>query len=156
MRIESITQLNIDIASIIFSESWQYSHKGIVSEEFLLSCTPELQKHKLQQHILKGQNCFVGIDNEKAVGILIFDYCINEIISIYISPDKLRKGIGSQLINFALDKLDNKKEIKLTVMNTNKNARKFYETHGFKFSGKIKILSLERNLSEMIYIYQGL
>lgn len=33
MRIESIDQSNIDIASIIFSENWQYSHKKIVECE---------------------------------------------------------------------------------------------------------------------------
>lgn len=49
MKIESINQSNIDIASIVFSESWQYSHKGIVTEEFCLSFTPERKKNELQQ-----------------------------------------------------------------------------------------------------------
>lgn len=156
MRIESINQSNIDIASILFSEGWQYSHKSIVSEEFRLSLTPERQKNKLQEHMLKGHNCFVGIDDRKPVGILILDYSRNELISIYISPDLLYQGFGSQLITFALDKLDNKRDIHLTVMNANKDARKFYEKNGFQFCGKTKILSAEKGLSEMTYVYQGL
>ena len=156
MRIELINQSNIDIASIVFSESWQYSHKGIVSEEFRLSFTPERQKNKLQQHMLKEHSCFVGIDNQKTVGILILDYGANELVSLYISPDLLYQGFGSQLITFALDKLDNEREIYLTVMNSNKNARKFYENNGFQFCGKSKILSVEKGLSEMTYVYQGL
>lgn len=155
MKIELINQSNIDIASIIFSESWQYSHKGIVSEEFRLSFTPERQKSKLQQHMLKGYNCFVGIDKQKAVGILILDYGANELISIYIAPDLLNQGYGRQLITFALDKLDNEREIHLIVMNTNKDARKFYEKNEFQFCGKTKILSVEKGLSEMTYVYHG-
>lgn len=131
MIIESINQSNIDIASVIFSESWQYSHKEVVSEEFCLSFTPKRQENELQKHILKGHHCFVGIDNQKAVGLLILDYGRNELISIYISPDSLYKGYGSQLITFALDKLDGEREINLIVMNVNKSARKFYEKMDF-------------------------
>lgn len=155
MRIELINQSNIDTASIIFCESWKYSHKGIVTEEFYLSFTPERQKNKLQQHILKGDNCFIGFDNQKAVGILILNYDCNELVSIYVSPDLLHKGYGSKLITFALDKLDCNQEICLTVMNVNKNARKFYEKNGFQFCGRTKILSEEKGLSEMTYVYQG-
>lgn len=87
-----------------------------------------------------GRNCFIGFDNQKAVGILILDYDANELISIYISPDLLYQGYGSQLITFALDELDSEQEICLIVMNVNKNARKFYE----------------KNLTEMAYVYRGL
>ena len=156
MRIESINKYNLEVASIIFSESWQYSHKEIVTEEFRLSFTPERQKNKLKQHMQKGHNCFIGFDNQEAVGILILDYDANEIISIYISPDSLYQGYGSQMITFALSELNNEVEIKLIVMNTNEYARKFYEKNGFKFSGKTKILSIEKGLSEMTYLYRGL
>ncbi|WFA08968.1 GNAT family N-acetyltransferase [Tissierella sp. Yu-01] len=156
MRIESINQYNIEVASVIFSESWQYSHKEIVTEEFSLSFTPERQKNKLKQHTQRGHNCFIGFDNQKAVGILILDYDANEIVSIYISPDSLHQGFGSQLITFALSELDYETEIKLIVMNANKYARKFYEKNGFEFNGKTKILSIEKGLSEMTYLYRGL
>lgn len=156
MKIESINESNIDIASIIFSESWQYSHKEIVTREFCSSFIPERQKGVLQQHIEKGNNCFVGFKNHKPVGILILDYDSNELVSIYISPDFLYKGYGSQLITFALDKLDSGREIYLIVMNVNKDARRFYEKAGFQFCGKTKILSIEKGLSELTYIYRGL
>ena len=155
MNVEPINQSNIDIASIVFSESWQYSHKEIVTQEFCLSFTPERQRDALQQHILRGHKCFVCFDNQKAVGVLILDYDDNELISIYISPDSLHRGYGSQLITFALDKLDSDREIHLVVMNVNKNARKFYEKNGFQFRGKTKILSAEKGLSEIVYVYQG-
>ncbi len=156
MEIESLNESNIDIASIVFSESWRYSHKDIVSEELCLSFTPERQKNELQQHMLKGSNCFIGFNNQKAVGILILDYEDNELISIYISPDSLNQGYGSQLITHALERFDREREIHLIVMNVNKNARKFYEKNGFQFSGRTKTLSAEKGLSEMTYVYQGL
>ena len=156
MKIESLNESNIDIASIVFSESWRYSHKDIVSEELCLSFTPERQKNELQQHMLKGRNCFIGFNKQKAVGILILDYEANELISIYISPDSLNQGYGSQLITYALDRFDREREVHLIVMNVNKNARKFYEKNGFQFSGKTKMLSSEKGLSEMTYVYQGL
>lgn len=156
MKIELINESNIDIASAVFSESWQYSHAGIVTEEFLLSFTPERQKNKLHQHMLKGHNCFIDFDNQKAVGILILDYDANELISIYISPNLLHRSYGSQLITFTLDKLNSEREIHLIVMNTNRSARKFYEKNGFQFSEKSKILSVEKGLSELTYIYERL
>ena len=154
MRIESINESNIDIASIVFSESWQYSHKEIVLEEFCLSFTPERQKNCLHQHILKGHNCFVGFNNEKAVGILVLDNGNNELVSIYISPDSLHLGYGTKMLAFALNKLDINRAIYLVVMNVNKNSRKFYEKSGFQFCGKRKILSVEKDLSELTYVYR--
>lgn len=156
MEIELINQTNIDIASIVFSESWQYSHKEVVTEEFCLSFTPERQKGVLQQHIDKGNKCFVGFKNQKAIGILILDYDANELVSIYILPDFLYKGYGSQLISFTLDKLDSEREIYLIVMNVNKDARRFYEKVRFQFCGETKILSIEKELSELTYVYRGL
>lgn len=155
MEIGLINENNIYKAAEAFAKSWKYSHKEIVSEEFYLSFTPELQKKKLEENIKKGHSCFVSFEEEKTIGILILDYNLNEIISIYISPDLLYQGYGSKLIDFALNKLDSKREIYLSVMNVNKAARDFYEKNGFKYSGETKVLSLEKGLSELKYVYGG-
>ena len=140
------------MASKVFSESWRFSHKEIVTEEFLLTITPERQKDKLQQYIDEGFGCFVGFYDYKAVGVLILDYNSNELVSIYISPDLLYRGYGGKLMTFALYNLNNDYDICLSVLNVNWGARRFYEKNGFEFSGKSKILSVEKNLSEMVYI----
>lgn len=155
MEIGLINEKSIYKAAEVFAKSWKYSHKEIVSEEFYLSFTPERQRKKLEEHIKKEHSCFVFFEEEKAIGILILDYNLNEIMSIYISPDRLYQGYGSKLIDFALNKLDSKREIYLKVMNVNKAARDFYEKNGFKYSGEIKVLSLEKGLSELKYVYGG-
>lgn len=48
---------------------------------------------------------------------------------LYISPGHTGRGLGSELLKFALGNLP--RPVRLWVFQENKNARRFYEHHGF-------------------------
>lgn len=154
--IQKATPKNIADAGFVYANSWQVSHRNTVSREFLALHTPEHQTETLQKAIKeKGDEVFISYQNNKPIGILSINRKHNEIVSIYILSEYWRQGFGKELLLFALNELKKSKEVFLIVLNSNIRARNFYERMGFAFSGEEKVLSAEKGLSEMKYIYKG-
>ena len=87
---------------------------------------------------LENQRTWVAKDGSRIVG-----YCtaekkpdINRLGAIYILPEYQNKHIGTDLINSALEWL-NDKDIKVEVATYNEKAIKFYEKHGFVKTGEV-------------------
>jgi len=154
VELQQVTDVNIPDASIVYSTSWQASHKGIVSDEYLATHTPKFKMKFLDEEI--DSSCtevYLLRDNNIPVGIISLNVEIGEIKSIYIAPEFWGKGYGKYMLNFAVSRLNRFQTIFLIVMNKNSGARKFYENYGFVYSGDEKILSIETGLSEMKYFY---
>ena len=56
----------------------------------------------------------------------------DRITAIYVLPDNHKKGVGSSLMNAALDFLKSKRPIVVEVVSYNEKAIRFYEKFGFK------------------------
>ncbi len=153
---------NDDLSKIshIYEESWKYAYKNIIPQTFLDSIPcgnwiPHLKSPEM--------NILVMLDNGKFIGVStycrsrFFDFQdFGEIVSIYLLPEYMDKGIGKQLLDKTISELSNLnfKNIFLWVLEENIRARKFYEKSGFVLSGKI----LEDNiggkiLKETAYTY---
>ena len=61
MEIVKITEINIDDAGKIHSESWKESHKSFCSEEFVARHTEKAQTEYIRSEITKGKD-FIYID----------------------------------------------------------------------------------------------
>ncbi len=139
------------IASI-HVRTWQCAYRGQIPESYLDSLSIE-KRTKLWKDQLKnptdGTHTFVAEKNGIVVG-----WCttgINrdedvtkdtgELYGIYMDPEFIGKGIGSELMKYALNVLKNDgyKKATLWVLTTNENSRKFYEKKGWKIKGKTKI-----------------
>lgn len=154
MEIQIATEVNISDAGLVHSKSWQDSHKGIVEEKFLITRTPYRQTEYFKKEIqVYGNEVYILYDNELPIGVLSLNVPNGEIKSLYICPDNQGKGNGKDMLEYGINRLKEKKKIFLIVMNVNNKARKFYEKNGFLHSGKEKILSKEKGLSELEYIY---
>ena len=62
---------------------------------------------------------------------------VAEIVALNVSPDAWRSGVGTALLNDALDgfRRDGWQAISLWVVHGNDRAQRFYEQFGFKFDG---------------------
>ncbi len=62
------------------------------------------------------------------------------IVNIAVHPDYRKKGVGSKLMQFAIDlaKKLHKKEVYLEVRESNMIAQKMYKKFGFYISGRIE------------------
>ena len=153
--IKSVTKTNIMDAGNVYSKAWQASHKGIVSDESLVLRTPERQEQILLQEMKKGNDIYIYYKDDLAIGILNLSTYNNEIVSLYLIPEFWGIGYAQKLLEFGIQQLYQDKQIFLIVMNLNIRARRFYEKNGFIFSGEEKILSIEKGISELRYIYKG-
>lgn len=84
-----------------------------------------------------GAGFLVAQQDNIVVGYIIFWIRYEDeghIISIAVDKNYRRKGVGEELVNYAVDifKKCNVKEIKLEVRVGNAGARKFYTELGFK------------------------
>ena len=124
---------NDDLSKIshIYEESWKYAYKNIIPQTFLDSIPcgnwiPHLKDPEM--------NILVMLDNGKFIGVST--YCrsrfsdfqdFGEIVSIYLLPEYMDKGIGKQLLDKTISELSNLnfKNIFLWVLEENIRARKF-------------------------------
>lgn len=68
-------------------------------------------------------------------------------------PSEFRKGYGLRLLDFAVKRMVKHTKPFLTVLNVNKGAISLYERYGFYYSGEEKVLSQEKRINELRYIY---
>ena len=123
--------------SNIYESSWKYAYKGIIPQEYLDSIPKGRWAASINK---KGMQSLVIDDNGKLIGTAgicrsrweRFHDC-GEIVSIYLLPEYIGKGIGSKLLKRCIDelKLQGFNKILLWVLEENTRARGFYEKNGF-------------------------
>ena len=145
--------------SRVYELSWKYAYKGIVPQEYLDS----IPVGKWAAHVdREGMHSIVAVNDGDIVGTLSF--CSSrwvkysgygEIVSIYLLPEFMGRGVGSRLLEFALCELRNAGfgNVLLWVLEENHNARCFYEKHGFVCSGDfIDDVIGGKELREIMYL----
>lgn len=97
----------------------------------------------------KDLYCFTAKVEDKIVGFIVLKEFADFVSfgSIYILPDYQRLGIGSALINYALNFISKNKKIVIKVAEYNQNSINFYKKIGFVFSEKIADFKLSETKS---------
>ena len=90
--------------------------------------TPKRIAEKINNKDLRN---FLAIKNNKTVGFLSLSTQLGSLESLYINPENIGQGIGSELLEFAesIIKSYDKKEVKLKA---SKTAINFYKKKGYK------------------------
>ncbi|MCR5817262.1 MAG: GNAT family N-acetyltransferase [Ruminococcus sp.] len=145
--------------SNIYESSWKYAYKGIIPQEYLDSIPKGRWAASINK---KGMQSLVIDDNGKLIGTAgicrsrweRFHDC-GEIVSIYLLPEYIGKGIGSKLLKRCIDelKLQGFNKILLWVLEENTRARGFYEKNGFLCTDEYISDNIGgKSLSEIMYI----
>ena len=160
MDIRHITE-NDDYSAIrsIYEQSWKYAYKGIIPQDYL----DNIPKTKWGGNILKNGRTEIGafIDG-KIVGTASFcpsrwekfNSC-GEVVTIYLLPEYMGKGIGTMLMNACVQELQllGFTTIILWVLEDNYSARHFYEKYGFICTGDYMADVIGgKELREVMYI----
>lgn len=137
---------------------WRHAYKGIISDEMLYNQRQVLRAISMHESLI--QNNIESIDlfddgiirgfvihNDARDSDLDGDY---EVSAIYVEPDFLRKGYGSQLMEHAenIARTKQKNAISLWVLKENQIGRNFYEKMGYTNTGKEKV---DGDLRELLY-----
>ena len=136
--------------SRIYEESWKYTYKGIIPQDYLESIPEGRWVTNLEN---PNWSTLVCVDNGNIVGTSSFcESRLNqfsgwgEIISIYLLPDYMGRGVGKVLFQSVVAELMKMgyRNIYLWVLEENLRARRFYEKEGFLELGEQKIQELKK------------
>jgi len=102
--------------------------------------------------INNGTNIFYSLSQNKITGFVAvsFNEEFSEIISIAVENDYQRRGIGSNLLNYIINRPDFVGNLIIDVAINNEEGIKFYESFGFKIIGKRKKYYLIKNVKGKI------
>ncbi|MCM1333612.1 MAG: GNAT family N-acetyltransferase [Bacteroides sp.] len=145
--------------SRVYEESWKFAYKGIVPQSYL-DAIPSGKWADVAER--EGRVSLVLTDNERLVGTVSFgrsrfkewaDW--GEIVSLYLLPAYMGKGLGSRLLRTAREELAQMgfSRCFLWVLEENTRARRFYEKEGFSESGEALINEIGgKALREIQYV----
>ena len=134
------------IADIHFT-SWNAAYTGLLPECYIRKENSLARKITLWQEIIVNPDVTVWIaydssdeKNQHSVGFIGYfntgnDY---EITTLYVLPEYHGLGIGSELMDTALNNVsasNGKAKLHLWVLETNSTAIRFYQKHGFIANG---------------------
>lgn len=116
-------------------DGWRNAYDNIISSKYLKSLN---YKQQTERYIASFEEykdlVLVAVNNDEVLGYSCFDIkedekYDSELVSLYIKPDHLNKGIGSSLFKETVKLLHEKKCKNMIIwcFKDNKNAQKFYE-----------------------------
>ena len=124
---------------------WRDSKEKALGQKDIHSFNDHL--NFLRSVLIKENKVYLAIDTESdtVAGLLALDG--SRLDQLYIHNDYQKMGIGRRLLNRAKELSPGKLE--LFTFEVNKNARAFYEKHGFKIVGRG--FENEENLPDIKY-----
>ena len=151
--------------SNIHALSWKTAYRGIVPDAYL-------EQIKMDQWVAAFRKWFAeGVFRadilylgEDAVGCVTYGGSRDrryrgwgEVVSLYMLPDHCGQGLGKHLLRHAMGQLRRQGFDKcyLWVLAGNTIARRFYEKHGFSWTGeKGEVMIMGEKLTDLRYEYR--
>ena len=148
--ITKVAKENIIDAAKVYMDSWKESHKDICSAEFIEKHDLNYMINFLSEKIKNGYLVYISYANGPE-GIVAINPSDEEICLLYVSPEKQGKGVGTNLLDFALSKCVSPY---ITVLDSNKKAIDFYKQRGFVPIENQQEVNSEKRIFERKYVYQ--
>ena len=135
--IQPVNETNIETAAEIHAFTWRESHRSFCTEEFVAVHTAQRQRAYLERRIADGADVYLLNVDGKSVGIVSV---LGDLIGdLYVLPEEQRKGYGTTLLRFAMEKCEGTP--KLWVLDNNREAIRLYRRCGFCMTGERKELT---------------
>lgn len=127
VRVDAST---LPAAAKIHAESWRESHAGFCRAEFVAQHTAARQQAFLQDELRAGKELYMLISAEPVGIVSVKDDLIE---NLYVLPAAQRRGYGTRLLFFALERC--RRPARLWILENNRRAYAFYTRHGFRPTG---------------------
>lgn len=163
MKLRRATAIDAPALAKVHVSSWREAYAGIVPSSHLRDFTVEFREESFRESLASGaEETYVAEHSRTVVGFLTLGGCrdldvvsctTGEIWGIYVSPEWWRKGIGRYLCEQGEAILSSRGYlcVKLWVLESNDQARAFYEAMGFECDGAIKQVNIGATLSVIRY-----
>jgi len=136
-------------------ETWKSSYRGHVSDTLLDNLSVEKRLARWKEKLSdQSKVCnFVAKEDGEIVGFSSVGPCrdehslpeTGELYSLYVSPSKMRKGVGAALLKVAVSFLKEKgyREGVLWTISTNDSTIAFYKRMGWELNDMFKTVLIE-------------
>ena len=126
----------------IMAESFRSAFAEFISKETLDRCAVAENCAALLANLPREMTTVTGWLDGKLMGLLVFSQHKDgrtEIEAIHSLPESWGTGLGAAMLEFALDETNATDVAGLWAFEKNARARRFYEKHGFRFTGKRRV-----------------
>lgn len=130
------------LISRIIADSWRSAYQEIIDPVYLSRLPDEYWLPSMRSWLESGRMYgLIAESDGKPVGCVIYgrgrdeDHADwGEIVSLYVLPGAMGKGVGSALLREALASLleDGYRRVYLWAIQDNDRAARFYQRHGFR------------------------
>lgn len=153
VEIQPATLPDAQAIAEIHVASWQTAYANLLPASFLQALSVE-KRVLMWRNMLEVNQVHASIArvSDRTVGWIAYGKCRDndkdatwgEIEAIYLSPDCFRRGIGTQLIEHALQALRALayEHTSLWVLSDNTRARACYESLGFAEDGQVRSIKI--------------
>jgi len=144
------TLADADAIARVHVDSWQAAYLGLIPVPVLNDLSVDRRalhwRRILGGHTTPGSRTLVLVGDDAVVGFASVgptrdedDHprAVGEVYALYLSPPAWGHGLGGQLFDAALDDLEGRRFVTVTVwvLEGNARARRFYELHSFDLDG---------------------
>ena len=123
----------------IMAESFRSAFRGFISQETLDRCAVAENCAALLANLPGEMTTVAGRLDGKLMGLLVLSRHPEgrtEIEALHSLPESWGTGLGEAMLAFALDGANT---AGLWAFEKNTRARRFYEKHGFRFTGETRV-----------------
>ena len=123
----------------IMAESFRSAFREFISQETLDRCAVAENCAGLLANLPSEMATVAGWLDGKLMGLLVFSRHPEgrtEIEALHSLPESWGTGLGAAMLAFALEGANN---AGLWAFEKNTRARRFYEKHGFRFTGETRV-----------------
>lgn len=166
MIIREATAEDAALISRLIAASWRGAYQDLIDPVYLARLPEEYWLPSMRAWLAGGRMYgYIAESDGQAVGCIIYgrgrdeshaDW--GEIVSLYVLPDCMSRGVGTQLLTAALDALqdDGFKQTYLWAIDGNTQADAFYRKRGFIRTKEQESYKIgQRQMTDIRYILGG-
>lgn len=149
MEIRQATPEDVSAIRSIATDSWEADYPDLISRETIDDGVEEwYDSDQLRREIETGDALFLlGVqtgddERDRGPGIVAFAHAVlpddgentGHLLRLYVHPDERRQGIGNELLEATVDRLDERgvDTLRAMVLSANETGKAFYRDHGFE------------------------
>lgn len=144
MHIREATAQDARLISRIIARSWRGAYQNLIDPVYLARLPEEYWLPAMRGWLSSGRLYgYIAEEDGEPVGSVVYgrgrdeDHADwGEIVSLYVLPDRMNRGVGSSLLHAALDALraEGYDRVYLWCIAGNDHAEAFYQHHGFRLT----------------------
>ena len=142
-HISEVTEATLTAAGAVHSAAWQASHRAFCSPEFVARHSPAAQTDYLRREMAQGKRLYLLTDGMPVGLVSVWGSLIE---NLYVLPERQGQGLGTRLLEFAIDRCEATPT--LWLLSNNVGAHRLYLRHGFVATG------LRRALRDDLYEFE--